>query len=173
MYANTTSTYPTHFLAAISLIEKARGDFQLSSENWPYPTETKLGTPDDEYYAEVWVDGMDWQHNYLVIEAVDFSEPVVHPLMRFESHEEQDKFNDFDFRALIKAMLRFRRNEKWVKRKDYRSDHDTVWAFLKCVGRGDKLFFNKYAFEHASQPLVIFEANPDFTRPESYKKAIL
>lgn len=61
---NTTSKQSTHFLRAIELIKKARDDFRVPSENWPHPTEHRFGIPNDHYYAEVWIDGMDWQSSY-------------------------------------------------------------------------------------------------------------
>ena len=58
---NTVSSYSTHFLRAVELIKKARETYKVPSENWPYPTQYRFGIPNDNYYAEVWTDGMDWQ----------------------------------------------------------------------------------------------------------------
>ena len=57
---NITSKYSTHFLRAVELIMKAREEFKVASENWPSPTEYRFGIPQDNYYAEIWLDGMDW-----------------------------------------------------------------------------------------------------------------
>ena len=116
---NTTTNYSTHFLAAVELIKQARINFNLASENWAYPTKHKFGMADDKYYAEIWVDGMDWQHTYWIIESCNYENPFVNPLIQFESLEEEDKFNHWNFDELIKAVLWLRREEMWIETFDY------------------------------------------------------
>jgi len=165
IYANTTIGYPTHFPAALQLIQKGRKEFCVSSENWPYPTKYFLGKPDiDKYYAEIWVDGMDWQHNYWLIESVKWDEPRIQPLIIFASHDEEDKFNAYDFENFMMAILWLRRDELWIKEHDHTRYSDEVWPFVHIgdeefdIKRGKALMRCMY-MEHASQPKVGFHLN--------------
>ena len=80
---NTVNREPTHFMRAYELIEKARSDFKVPSENWPHPLATRFGIPNDCYYAEIWVDGMDWQPSYWIIEEAKLDKPKIQPLLIF------------------------------------------------------------------------------------------
>lgn len=165
IYANTTSAEPTHFLAALQLIQEGRKTFQVSSENWPYPTAHKCGTPKDKYYAEIWVDGMDWQHNYWIIESLGWEDPKIYPLIYFKSHDDEGLFNFYDFRKMMEAILHFRRDKMWLKTGDQFSFNDTVWPFIfaeddsKCFGSEVLV---KVFMEHASQKKVVFFLNAAF-----------
>ena len=166
---NTTSKHPTHFLRAVELIEKARGDFKIPSENWPYPTEYRFGMPRDEYYAEIWVDGMDWQPSYWIIEEANLKNPQIHPLVIFNRHEERAKFNDWDFGDLVTGVMHYRRDYTWVQKNDLGYYTDSVWPFMFLFK--DELRYQKckmYAFEHASQPQVVFWFNESFI-PDIYR----
>ena len=166
---NTTSKEPTHFLRAVELIIKAREDFNVPSENWPYPTDHKFGTPNDHYYAEIWTDGMDWQVSYWILEEYKLRKPKIQPLMIFNNHEERSIFNEYDLDELFSAMFYYRRDSVWVNTKDLGHYTDTVWPFLTLFK--DETRYKKlklYAFEHASQPQVVFWLNTDFV-PEIYR----
>lgn len=165
---NTTSVQATHFLRAVELIIEAREKYRVPSENWPYPTEYKLGTPCEEYYAEVWIDGMDWQNSYWAIEEKNLQNPQVKPFIIFEKSEERELFNNYDFGQLVKGSLWYRRDKFWIKRNSLGIFTDTIWPYLKIVYDSNQMFTNKYKelirveFKHASQPKVAFWMNEHF-----------
>lgn len=162
--ANTTSRHPTHFLRAVELIERARGAFQIPSENWPYPTKHYIGTAGvDRYYAEIWVDGMDWQKTFWALETEKFNEPVCLPFIVFEDHKNFDLFNGYDFDQLVQAALYDRRDRLWVQKNDGYYN-DSVWHYLKGTERFWEVppTMQMYQFKHASQPAVQFYMNNIF-----------
>ena len=162
---NTTISHGTHFLAAVELIKQARKKFNLASENWPYPTKHKFGMANDKYYAEVWVDGMDWQHNNWIIESCNYENPVANPLISFMSHDDEDKFNLYDFDELIKAVMWLRREEMWLETFDYGRFTDTVWPFLHALEYNhNHKFFKNCWIEHASQQKVRFLMNYSYIK---------
>lgn len=163
MYNNTTSMFPTHFLRGTELIERATAEYDTYSENWPFPSQYRYGIPMDKYYAEVWINGMDYQANHWVIEEVDLEKPQAKPLFMFEEHSEEEKFSNHDFGMLIKAALYYRRDCVFIKHNDLGWYRDMVWPFLKRVD--DKVEFvvmQKFVYAHASQPPVHFWMNPEF-----------
>jgi hypothetical protein len=162
--ANTTTHYPTHILRGYEIIEKARGIYKMSSENWPYPTKHTIGTPKDPYYAEVWVDGMDWQHNYWIIEVDRYETPQTYPLIQFTSHDEEDKFNHYDFDELMDAILFYRRSLVWLDSKEKGMYQDSAWPYLHRIsGNHHRLKFMIWCFfTHASQREVKFWINMNF-----------
>jgi hypothetical protein len=161
---NTTSTYSTHFLRGVELIIRARDAFQVPSENWPYPTQYRFGIPNDRYYAEVWVDGMDWQASYWLIEENNLERPICRPFIIFESYEDRDDFNNSDFSELVKASLYERRDRLWIQKNDGWFN-DSVWTYFKKVEPEKKLEQTPgmimFQFEHASQERVQFYMNAD------------
>jgi hypothetical protein len=162
---NTVSRYPTHFLRAVELLTIAREEFKIQSENWPYPIEDRFGIPNDRYYAEIWVDGMDWQPSYWVIEEKELDKPIVYPFIVFHSNNERSKFHNHDFSELIKAALWYRRDLYFIKQKDYGYYTDMVWPFLTISARTKWSKFPhlmRVSFEHASQPKVEFFMNVQF-----------
>ncbi len=166
---NTTSRNPTHFLRAVELIEKARGDFKVPSENWPHPSTSRFGIPNDRYYAEIWIDGMDWQPSYWIIEEKNLEKPQIQPLIVFNHHEERNTFNSWDFEDLLRAIMYYRREYIWLRKNDLGLYTESVWPFLtlfKDEVRHEKM--KAYAFEHASQPKVVFWLNEAFI-PEVYR----
>ena len=167
---NTTSKHPTHFLRAIELIKKAREDFSVPSENWPYPTSYRFGVPTDRYYAEIWTDGMDWQPSYWILEEMNYSKPQIEPLIIFEMNEDRMKFNDYDFCELVEGMMFYRRDEKWINKNDLGHYTDTAWPFLFKVN--DEVRYKtmkRYWFEHASQQQVTFWINETYI-PKEYRR---
>ena len=168
MDANTTSKNSTHFLRGVELIHKAREDYNIPSENWPYPTVYKFGIPNDHYYAEVWIDGMDWQPSYWVIEEYQFNKPQIQPLIIFQTNEERDKFDEYNFNELVDGMLYYRRDKLWVNKNDYGIYTDSVWPYINVFGYKMKHKKMKmYSFEHASQSKVKMWFNTEFI-PEEY-----
>lgn len=166
---NTTSLYPTHFLRAVELIYNARDKYSVPSENWPHPLRYRFGSPCERYYAEIWVDGMDWQPSYWVIEEKSLEKPQAHPFIIFEDNSDREKFIEYDFDQLIKACLYYRRDKYWVNHNDWGVYTDMVWPFLHMVS--DDISFVKmkmYQFEHASQENVKFWLNDQFI-PEEYR----
>lgn len=174
IYANTVSKHHTHFIAALQLIQEARKKWQSASENWPDPTSYKLGTPQkDGYYAEVWVDGMDWQNTYWCLESIRSSDPICMPLLRFTSHEEQDILNSWDFENIINALLHYRRNDLWIKHSDILGIYqDSVWPFLNPTGEQRNKFWVPCHFEHNSQPQVEIWINETFLPIDDKKTKI-
>ena len=166
---NTVSHHPTHFLRAVELIYKAREKYNVPSENWPHPTDYIFGIPNDNYYAEVWTDGMDWQPSYWVIEEHSLRKPEIQPLIIFNQNEARNQFNSYDFRELIHAMLYYRRDILWEKKDNYGYFTDSIWPFLTLFK--DETRYQKmklYAFQHASQTRIIFWLNTNFI-PEVYR----
>ena len=96
MHNNTLSNFSTRFLRAVELVKVARGyardvNLDVCTENWAYPV-MNFGGPGSPYYAEIWIDGMDWQNNYYLLEA-DMYDEVLEPsvMMIFHSHGEKDR----------------------------------------------------------------------------------
>jgi len=165
---NTVSRNPTHFLRAVELIKKARGEFKVYSENWPSPTKYKFGVPNEKYYAEIWVDGMDWQPSYWIIEEHSLEKPEINPLIVFDSNEQRHLFNERDFEDFISAICWYRRDKFWVKHNDVSYFCDSVWPYLFRENKGPDGYESNYYFEHASQPKVKFWLNSDFI-PKEYR----
>jgi hypothetical protein len=166
---NTTSKHPTHFLKAVELIVEARSDYNVASENWPHPSIYKFGIPNDNYYAEIWMDGMDWQPSYWVIEEIGYHEPKVKPFIIFNHHEERGRFNDYDFENLIMASLYYRRDDLWAKQNDLGCYTDSVWPYINLFKNELRYKETKlYSFQHASQERVVFWLNELFV-PEVYR----
>ena len=162
---NTVSKYPTHFLRGVELILEGRTEFSIPSENWPHPIEDRFGMPNDMYYAEIWVDGMDWQPSYWVIEEKKLENPKIKPFIIFKSNGDREKFYDYDFSELIKASLWYRRDLFFIKQNDIGYFSDMVWPYLRVIDINDKSKHSnmtKVYVEHASQPKVEFLMNLDF-----------
>jgi hypothetical protein len=163
---NTVNKYPTHFARGVELVIQARGKFNIPSENWPHPTEYKFGIPNDRYYAEIWVDGMDWQPSYWIIEEKNLEKPQIQPFIIFDSNENRHRFEDYDFSELIRASLWYRRDLFFIKQNDLSYFTDTVWPFLYTVKEIYKPGFSKVYFKHASQERVDFIMNTEFIPPD-------
>jgi len=169
---NTVNKYPTHFARGVELVLRGRKEFGVPSENWPHPIEDRFGVPNEMYYAEIWVDGMDWQPSYWVIEEKKLEKPQIQPFIIFKQNDDRSKFNDWDFSELIGASLWYRRDLFWVKQNDLSYYTDTVWPFLHVIDINDKAKYSnmsKVYFKHASQPRVEFLMNLDFI-PEYVKE---
>jgi len=164
---NTTSKTPTHFLRGVELVKRGRREFDIQSENWPYPTTIRFGFPQDRYYAEIWHDGMDWNSNYWVIEECHYEKPQIQPLILFDECSEREKFNDYDFGNLVEACLFFRRDALWIMSGDLGVATDLVWPFYCNTGEVKNEILWKSWFEHASQPPVNFWINYNFV-PRAY-----
>ena len=167
IYANTTASSHTHFIAATELIREARDRFHVCSENWPYPMDYRFGDPRDRYYAEIWLDGMDWQNSYWLIETVRYGSPVCVPLIIFEDHKNRDAFSEYDFAHLVRAVMNYRRDVQWLKQGPDSWHNDDVWPFLhrgneaRCPGAVKEGVpgMAHFMFEHASQPAIEFWMN--------------
>jgi len=130
MYNNTVSKRPTHIICGVPLIQKAMEDTGVPSENWAYPTEHRLGDPvHDDYYAEIWTNGMDWQVVYWLLEQRNLDNPVAIPLITFDDYKDREAFPDFD--EFLIALI-------WERRRSSRKDDnnwgiywDSVWPFFQ------------------------------------------
>lgn len=171
---NTTNKNPTYFLNPLGLIKEARYIYKIPSENWPHPTKYSFGNPVDRYYAEIWSDGMDWQHSYWILEGSSYEEPTAKPLIIFDSHEEEDKFNEYDFELLLRGMMWYRRDQTWLQKNDTNIFNDFTWSFLHYYIPVQRLKRTKSLyrmwFEHASQPFVEFQANINYVPKELLKR---
>jgi hypothetical protein len=169
---NTTSKYPTHFLEGIRLIEEARKNFNVPSENWTYPTKINYGFVAGDYYAEVWVDGMDWQSSYWLIERDSLVKPIVYPLLIFfEDDKNVNHFQSYELEKYCNAIMQFRMDENRLKHYT-----DSIWPYTtqvknsKSKKAGDTNYsFQKYQFEHASQPKVEFLIIEELMIPKQYR----
>ena len=168
---NTTSKTPTHFLRGVELIYNGMEEYNIPSENWPSPTGYTFGSPQQRYYAEIWVNGMDWQPTYWIIEEKELEKPTVYPLIIFSDNEDRSAFDDFDFGELLTACMQYRRDKFWVKHDDLSIYSDTVWPFLNIFTKKPLTFkcMKDCYFQHASQPLVTFSMNLEFI-PELYRE---
>jgi hypothetical protein len=172
---NTVDGNGTHFLRGVELVIRGREKFKVPSENWPCPTKHCFGIPNDKYYAEVWVDGMDWQQSYWLIESINYSDPEILPLIIFEDDKNRDNFNRYDFEHLLLAIMWYRRDLLWIKQDPNGVYNDTIWPYLRKADPVDFLEsthnMELYIFAHASQKPVKFYMNntllPDrITRPK-------
>lgn len=165
-YNNDLAQFPTHFLAGPQLIKEGREKYGIISENWAYPTMTYVGAPKDDYYAEVWVDGMDWQNTYWLLEHAYYTTPVAIPLIVFSSIDEEKEFNPFDLHNIFRAAMIYRRNllgpmHNGVLRNEF---FDSVWPYLHLVSEGPTVNetttdLASFMFTHSSQKPVTFYLN--------------
>jgi len=171
MKNNVLSNVQTHFLQGVSIIQEARDKFSIASENYTYPLK-HYGDPSfDDYYAEIWTDGMDWNAVYWLLESVSIEKPKVIPLLEFSEGEERAKFNDRDFYRLLAALV-------W-KSKAIKEDldqkgrfFDDPWAYLKPTDISktyDSELFIKCYYGHGSQEDVFFWVNNKFLIYNEYK----
>lgn len=174
MYANTTSHQPTHFIRAVELIDFSRRNYQVPSENWPYPTSHRLGDPRGQYYAEVWVDGMDWQPSYWLIETHGYRNPICLPLMIFEDHKYRDMFSVYTLSSVMKALMQYRQDILWVKHGEQGYHNEEIWPYFHPFEpaefrKGPASMFKAF-FEHASQEAVSFFIHEECVPPEKRPK---
>jgi hypothetical protein len=163
-----TTKIKTHLIRAEEGIIEAMKKTSLASENWAYPIK-HYGMPYDMYYAEVWQNGMDWQHNYWVIETHTFEDPKVYPLLFFQDHAQEEKFNQYDFGQLLDAIFWYRRNLLWIKKNDPHQGvyGDNVWPYIVLHEKESKHEWEALAvFSHASQEPIQFSINKYFV-PEN------
>jgi hypothetical protein len=165
IYNNDISQFPTHFLAGPQLIKSSRELHGLTSENYTYPTMTYLGSPRDEYYAEIWVDGMDWQNTYWLLEQANHGERKAVPFLVFSSIDEEKQFNPLDMHNLFRAMMSYRRNLTGPLSVLIRSTYfDSIWPYLYLVDENaapnEKApDLGRFLFTHNSQTPVTFYLN--------------
>ena len=138
----------------------------MASENWVYPTRFSYGTPSDKYYAEIWYDGMDWNKNYWLLESANYDNPVVYPVVHFESTDEEAKMNHHEREELFRGIMHYRRAVLWFKDKDPKGYFsDSLWPFIEHVLPKQKMekcpCLELYRMLHASQPRVEFYMNSD------------
>jgi hypothetical protein len=158
---NTTSKHFTHFLTVPQLLEEALIEFNMCSENWSYPTGIRLGDPQDPYYAEIWTNGMDWNKIYWIVETINFSSPKAYPLVFFENHESHEKFNDYDFKKMMRFFMYFRRNKCWIEEEDVHDEE--ISPYLKFYSHKikenlpDGMLLT--TFSHGSQQEIRFYTN--------------
>ena len=173
IYGNSIVRNPTKFPAALQLIEVARSTFNVSSENWPEPTDFTFGNSRDRYYAEIWLDGMDWQPSYWFIEYANPTfKPEIYPFAIFESHGDREKINRWDWNELCSACSFYRRDKSWIKHGDLGYYTDTIWPFVE-INKNEKWSHHdtmiRCSINHASMEMVNFWINKKFI-PNEYKK---
>ena len=163
---NTILPHLTYFSRGVELITRAHERItSLPTENWCFPIDTNFGDPiHDMYYAEVWLDGMDYNYIYWIIERHSLGKPTVQPLFFFEDTQDRQRIPDSEFKNLCNAMMHYRRSIKWLEEEDPKGFYcDSIWPFLKPVDPLIQMdspnYMVKYAFEHASQPRAEFYIN--------------
>lgn len=173
MYNNDVSQHPTHFLRGAELVWAATEKWGLTSENWAYPSGVRLGTPgQDDYYGEVWFNGMDYQHTYWVVHFYQTKSPECEPMILFASHDEENKIPAFDLDNIFRAILDYQRARHWIQQDtppgeiDLGRYTDSVWPYL-CPHRGTStidvedqtLALIDATFSHASAGPAEFRIN--------------
>lgn len=166
IYNNDVAQFHTHFLAGPELIKEGRKKYGLASENYTYPTMTSVGGARDDYYAEVWVDGMDWQNTYWLLEHAYGETVVAIPLLVFTSNNEEKAFNPFDMHNLFRAAMIYRRNKMGPtdRSEEWTVFRDSTWPYLYLINEDhtvDELSkdLGSFLFTHNSQPAVTFYLN--------------
>ena len=167
MKNNITTSYPTCFLRAVELITEARSKYNICSENWCNTTQYKYGIPHDGYYCEVFIDGMDYRPNYWAIEEYHSNDPIVEPFILFDSNEDRNRMNNYDFDMLIKACLNYRRDVLFLKHNNYGIYKDLIWPFI--VIENDEIKHEKMI--RVSFNEIKFWLNKDFA-PEFIKENV-
>ena len=163
---NTVCKTSTHFLRGVELVKQGLKEYSLCSENWAYPTSYRYGFPRDNYYAEIWIDGMDWNLNYWLIESCNLENPKIYPLFHFDEAEERGEYNEHDFSDFCSAVMHYRREKYWIKSSDWKGYYsDAVWPYVNKVDEVERLkecpCMVKYFACHASQKPVYFYFNED------------
>jgi hypothetical protein len=128
-----------------------------------------FGDPEDEYYAEAWADGMDWNLVVWAVRDIMYGQPEAVPLVVFESREAAEKYNPSDFRRFIRACFWCERAKVLSGDQDQEGVYqDDVWCNLKQVASCElKTNFTREAmiavrFAHNSQSPITFWLNPEF-----------
>ncbi len=154
---NTVSRVATRMLRGVSLVTEAESEYKLASENWAYPVKA-WGESFDQYYAEVWQSGMDWNAIYWILERVNFHDPVCWPLLFFEKHKDRDLIYEFDL--LLEAIFWLRREDEWTGRSGLGIYGDNVWSYIKAVQfsthPSPPMGMTRVRMKHASQEPVMF-----------------
>jgi hypothetical protein len=165
IYNNDVSQFHTHFLAGPELIRAGRDKYGIASENFAYPTMTSVGGAKDDYYAEIWVDGMDWHNTYWILEHAYYETSVAIPLLVFRNINEERSFNPFDMHDLFRAAMTYRRNRlgRVNRSTEWTPFRDRIWPNLYLVSDNTTSEMSKdlasFVFEHNSQPAVTFYMN--------------
>ena len=132
MQYNTTINYSTKFLNPTAVIEEGLSEYNICSKNWPYPSGQSIGDVFDNYYAEIWTNGMDWQSTYWFIEVFGVDDPKAVPFLVFERNRDEELFNDYDFNNLLKFLLQKRK--QFVTGIYYKIFSDEVVPYLHQIG---------------------------------------
>ena len=175
---NTTNRFPTHFLRGVELVQTARKFYGVPSENWTYPTRFSYGWEQGRYYAELWSDGMDWQSTFWLLEKNGYDKPKIAPFIIFyKNYYSVCKCINEDFREFFEAVCWYRQDALWIKKDPIGFYSDMPWAFVNKVsdktedaGEKSKTVFNRYHFEHNSQPKVQFWIIENLFIPPKYRK---
>lgn len=162
---NTVSKIHTHFLQGVSIIEEARKKYLIAFKNWTYPLK-HYGDPHfDDYYAEIWIDGMDDNVIYWLLEKSSSNSHKVIPLLKFNNTEDRNDFNDQDFYKLLEALVwKSKAIKQDLDQKRYYIDNP--WGYMNMSKddsetHGGELYI-KCVYEHSSQEAVVFWVNNKF-----------
>ena len=138
IYNNTCSGVATKFLTGAQLIQTATEVYKTENENWAYPI-FSFGDDESNYYAEIWMNGMDYNYIYWVIETANHDTPKIYPLIFFPETKDRDNFQDREFRHLCKAFLYNRRYQisKDTKSVSYNDGYgiyrDMIWPTFRIM----------------------------------------
>ena len=123
--------FATHFTNGYDLIEAAYEKYNgLARENPAVPV-ARFGHPEGGYYGEVWVDGMDWQHNYWIVESDNFHDNKALILAVFGHHDTEEVFGHEAVRDMWMGALWNRHYDLWGGKDQYGSYWDRVWWQLR------------------------------------------
>lgn len=97
---------------------------------------------------------MNWQPNYWILESISF-EIEISPIIRFESHIQREKFNDYDFNLMLKYILQLRKKETTKISSVIIGFNDDIMSFLRIESQNaDEYNMIPCSVKHASQEKV-------------------
>lgn len=138
IYNNSCSSIPTRFLTGAQLIKTGNGIYGVESENWAYP-KFSFGDHESSYYAEAWMNGMDYNYTYWAIEQANYGKPTPIPLIHFPETKDREGFQDKDFENMCKAFMHVRRYDLTKEskiisyKKQYGIYDDMTWPVFRIV----------------------------------------
>lgn len=138
VYNNACSNVPTKFLTGAELIKIGTKVYNIENENWTYPI-LSFGDSESNYYGELWMNGMDYNYTYWIIEQTNYDTPEPLPLLHFDDTDQRSKFNSRDFNAMCKSFMYNRRYEcsKKIKGVTYENRYgfyrDDTWPCFRIM----------------------------------------
>jgi len=145
---NTVSTHPTHFLRGVELIEEARTQHRVQSENWTRPLYSFGHPRHDGYYAEFWNDGMDYNYFIWLIERLPLGNtPQILPLAFFPNDRDLEAI---DLDELFEAVGQIRRAKTWLVEPNHQwRTADSIFCYFHVEpGQQDIYGLQAYSYRN-------------------------